>query len=157
MSTLQEQLILEEGMKLSPYKDKLGFLSIGVGRCLDTNPLTDEELSRIGHDCRSSSITQEQAIYLLNNDINSTRNTLTHTIPWWSDLDEIRARVIIDLAFNMGVAGLLKFVHMLEALRSGLWMRAANELSDSMWASQVQHSRRDRLVNMLATGQDYDY
>lgn len=40
---IQDRLIFHEGLKLSPYKCPRGFWTIGVGRNLETNPLTAEE------------------------------------------------------------------------------------------------------------------
>ena len=48
-STIQ-RLILNEGISLNPYYCSSHKLTIGVGRCLDTNPLSSEEISVIGHD-----------------------------------------------------------------------------------------------------------
>ena len=45
MSALISELERDEGVRLSAYKCTAGFLTIGVGRNLDTNKLTVEELS----------------------------------------------------------------------------------------------------------------
>jgi len=162
---LGSQLILEEGLRLMPYDDATGYpvkpggscrgkLTIGVGRNLDGNPLTNAERAAIGHDGRTRPITHDQAFMLLDNDIASVCRALNHNIPWWEHLDEIRARVLADLCFNLGIVKLLAFRHFLSNMRIGDYNAAANDLVDSLWYSQVK-SRGVRLVAMVRTGEDW--
>lgn len=162
---LNTQLILHEGLRLLPYDDATGKavrpgehyrgkLTIGVGRNLDNNPLTKQELLFVGHDCRSHAITEAQAIYLLSNDVMKVCRALDGLIPWWQAADEVRARVLADMAFNMGVPGLLKFKTMLSCLRAGSYAKAANAMVDSAWYGQVGQ-RGVRLVGMMVTGKDW--
>jgi len=65
--------------------------------------------------------------------------------------DEIRQSVIVDMAFNLGVKGLLEFRNMLTAFENGDYNLAALEMLDSKWASQVGH-RATRLAYMMKTG-----
>ena len=43
MKTIEEQLILHEGLRLKPYRDTVGKLTIGVGRNLDDVGITRAE------------------------------------------------------------------------------------------------------------------
>lgn len=162
---LHSQLILEEGMRLMPYDDATGYpvppgghcrgkLTVGVGRNLDGNPLTNMERDIIGHDGRTRPITHDAAIMLLDHDIASACHALDNNMPWWEHLDEIRARVLVDLCFNMGVVKLLAFRHFLSNLRIGAYNAAADDLKDSLWYAQVK-SRGVRLVAMVRTGEDW--
>ena len=67
MYTVCQRLILHEGLRLQPYFCSKNKLTIGVGRCIETNPFTAEEEKVIG-DWRHG-ITKCAAIYLLQNDI----------------------------------------------------------------------------------------
>lgn len=165
MDRLQSQLILEEGLRLAPYDDSTGYpvpagqkakgsLTIGVGRNLDTNPFTLSEQAVIGHNGRSKPITHDQALLLLDNDIHSVEIHLDKYIPWWDTLDEIRARVLVDLCFNMGIGKLLTFQKFLDTLNEGDYDDAANNLQTSLWFHQVG-SRGKRLVAMIRTGDDW--
>lgn len=162
---LHTQLILEEDLRLMAYDDATGKpvplgghcrgkLTTGVGRNLDGNPFTKAEMDIIGHDGRCLPITHDQAIMLLDNDIKSVCRALDANMPWWQHLDEIRARVLVDLCFNMGVVKLLGFRHFLTNLRTGAYNAAADDLKDSLWYSQVK-SRGVRLVAMVRTGKDW--
>jgi len=128
------QLTLHEGMRRFPYKCTSGKLTIGIGRNLDDRGITEAE-----------------AAHLLSNDIDDFQSRLTREIPWMVGLDPIRQRVLIDMAFNLGVPGLLKFKRTLAAIRGKEYDRAAAMMLDSRWATQVG-MRAERLSEMMATG-----
>lgn len=124
-----------EGLRLHPYTDTRGFASIGYGR----------NLIGVG-------ISQDEADYLLRNDLSRVGADLAKWLPWTTTLDDVRQRVFYELAFNMGIRGLLGFRKMLIAAQAEDWVTARAELLASDWASQVQPARRDRLASMLVTG-----
>lgn len=128
------QLTLHEGMRQFPYKCTSGKTTIGIGRNLDDRGITEAE-----------------AAYLLGNDIDDFQARLTREIPWMVELDPVRQRVLLDMAFNLGVPGLLKFKRTLAAIRGKEYDRAAAMMLDSRWATQVGQ-RSKRLSHMMATG-----
>lgn len=132
--TLKEQLRRDEGLRLKPYKDTLGILTIGVGR----------NLTDVG-------ISAAEADLMLDNDIERIREPIARLCPWFHDLDEARQGVILNMGFNMGLGGILQFKKMIAALKEQDWERAAKEMKDSLWARQV-HSRADRLAQQMRTG-----
>jgi lysozyme len=131
-----EQLIMHEGLKLRPYKCSAGKLTIGIGRNLEDR-----------------GITKEEAIYLAKNDIQGVEQALALN-HWYATLDPIRQKVIIDMAFNMGINGLLKFKKMILAIERRDFVKAADEMLDSLWAEQVG-VRAKRLAEMMRNGEDY--
>jgi len=133
---LAKQLILHEGMRLNPYRDTVGKLTIGVGRNLD-----DEGISK------------EEALFLLENDITRVIAELDKALPWWEELDEVRQRVLADMCFNLGIGGLLKFQKTLELVEVHRYKEAAEEMLSSLWARQVGN-RAVHLAKMMETGQD---
>lgn len=154
LQKLDNQLILEEGLFLSPYKDKRGFLTVGVGRNLDSNPLTPAEVAVCGSNGRDGPITRTGAILCLHNDEKTAMWRLGVHAPWWGGLDEIRARVMAILCFNMGWGTLSKFHHFLDDMQDGEYALAAYELKNSLWYNEIG-SRGRRLYKMVSTGQDY--
>jgi len=132
-----EQLELHEGIRLKPYKDTVGKLTIGIGRNLDDVGLSKAE-----------------AYYLAQNDIRRRINRL-EKFEWYRNLDEIRKKVIIDMAFNLGMGGLLSFKNMIKAIKLNDFPTAAAEMLNSKWANQVG-VRAKRLSKMMKTGQDYE-
>ena len=151
MDALISELERDEGVRLSAYRCTAGFLTISVGRNLDTNKLTAEELAFVGHDGRKKSIAKSQSDYLLKNDIERVCAELLKFLPWWAYLGDVRTRVLVNMAFNLGTAGLLTFTNTLALIRSGSYAQAAAEMVKSKWAKQVG-KRADRLANMMRTG-----
>ena len=134
--TMYEQLKLHEGLRLKPYRDSVGKLTIGIGRNLD-----------------DKGITREEARTMCMNDIEEVRRQL-HLYDWFVDLSEIRKKVIIDMAFNMGIYGMLTFKKMITAIKNKDYNLAADEMLDSKWAGQVGQRAR-RLAKMMRTNEDY--
>lgn len=148
--TIIPRLIINEGMRLKPYKCTSGKTTIGVGRNLDDNPLTDEEKALIGHDVMEG-ITEHQATMLLINDIKKVKDQLDKNLPWWRDLDNERQFVMIDLCFNMGISGLLTFHNTLRQIATGWYIRAGDNLLKSKYAKQVG-KRAERNAECIKTG-----
>lgn len=133
---LRQSLIKHEGLRLFPYTDTRNRLTIGVGR----------NLTDVG-------ISQDEAMLLLEHDIDRTIHLLTVNWPHFLKLDETRQRVVVEMAFNLGVAGLLTFTQMLDAIDKADWVTAAQEARQSLWANQVG-MRAETLATMLETGKD---
>lgn len=133
---LRKQLIRDEGIRLKPYRCTAGKLTIGVGRNLDDVGLTEDE-----------------ALALLDHDIDRCILQLAGAFPWFASLDVVRQRVLVNLCFNLGLPRLSTFVRMLAALERRDFTTAAAELRDSKWYSQVG-TRGPRLVASLASGTD---
>ena len=56
---------------------------------------------------------------------------------WWNDLPEDLQRVMANMCFNLGITRLLKFKKFLAAMEDKEWDKAAVEMMDSRWATQV--------------------
>lgn len=136
-SRLRDQLIRHEGLKLSAYQDHLGFWTIGVGRLIDAR--------RGGH------ITEPEALYLLDNDINSHLDDLAR-FPWFGALDPIRQRALLDMHFQLGAGGFRGFTQMLAALTRKDYADAAVAARASKWAREDTPARAAVVTAMLETG-----
>jgi lysozyme len=110
----------DEGFRARPYKDSLGKLTVGYGHYLE-----DDE------------ITEVAAADILKDDILLILDRLDQHIPWWRDLPEPAARALANMAFNLGVAGVLNFRLMISSLEEGDFTQAAVECLDSKYARQV--------------------
>lgn len=135
-NALVRQLRLHEGEKLRPYRCTAGKLTIGVGRNLEDR-----------------GITREESAMLLANDIRAVDAGLVRALPWVARLDDVRQRVLVDMAFNLGLQGLLEFKRTLKAVEEGRYQQAAGMMLESRWASQVG-ARAERLARMMLTGAD---
>lgn len=124
-------LTKHEGLKLTAYTCPAGYITIGVGRNLETN-----------------GITQAEAIYLLQNDVSRLYLALINKYPWFEGLSEARQAVIVSMAFNLGMQGLAEFKKFLKAVEKQDFAEAAKEMKASQWATQVDH-RSTELSQML--------
>lgn len=149
MYTVCQRLILHEGLRLQPYFCSKNKLTIGVGRCIETNPFTAEEEKVIG-DWRRG-ITKCAAIYLLQNDIKKIYKELKVELKFFKELDDERQYALIDMAFNLGVSGLLRFSKMLEAIKNKKYNQAAKECLNSKYAKDVPQ-RANRIAKTIASG-----
>lgn len=131
---LLEMLIRHEGVRNKPYRDSTGNLTIGVGHNLDVKGISQAAIDQI-----------------LKDDITDTRRGLSSIFSWFNSLDPVRQDVLVDMAFNLGVGGVLAFRKMLAAVKAGEWAIAADEMLDSKWAIQVGN-RAKELAQMMEEG-----
>jgi|TARA_R100001163_G_scaffold5922_1_gene6836 lysozyme len=139
METLESKvshlLRLHEGFVSHAYEDSTPekYLTIGYGRLID---------ERLG-----GGISQEEAEYLLTNDIQNCIKILSAQIETFNELSETRKIVLINMYFNLGNR-LFKFNNMLHAIHEKDFEEAANQMLDSKWAKQVK-GRANELASMM--------
>ena len=132
------QLRRDEGEVLYAYPDSEGYLTIGIGRLLDKR--------------KGGGISAEESAYLFSNDFNSKLGELRRRLPWFDKLDVARQGVLLNMAFQMGVDGLLGFKNTLAMIERGDYKAAAAGMLDSLWARQTPE-RAQRLSIQMETGQ----
>ncbi len=134
---LTAQLRRDEDEVLHAYPDHLGFLTIGVGRLIDKR--------------KGGGITPEESAYLLNNDIDKRQAELLRRAPWMANLDPVRFGALLNMAFQLGVDGLLGFTNTLALIHAGDYPGAAAGMLNSKWAGQTP-ARAERLSKQILTG-----
>jgi lysozyme len=134
ISNLKDQLVRDEELRLKPYPDSVGKLTIGVGRNLSDKGISFQE-----------------AQLLLANDIADATADLQAKLPWTAALDDVRKGALLNMAFNMGLGGLLEFHDFLAKMQAGNFSGAAGAMLDSLWARQVG-PRATRLSIQIQTG-----
>lgn len=122
---LAGQLLVDEGLRLTPYRCPAGKLTIGVGRNLEDR-----------------GITQAEALLLLENDISAFWGQLCVRLPWLLQAPEPVQEAVVNMAFNLGLAGLLGFKTTLGLMQGGSYAEAAEEMLASRWAGQVGERAR---------------
>jgi lysozyme len=151
---LTAQLLLDEGRRLKIYADtaKPPKLTGGVGHNFSDRPvpgikpyvgmvLTSRQIDDLYY------IDRREAIFGV-----STR------IPFAMALAPARFDALANMAYNLGIGGLLKFKHLLAAMERGDWPGAVRELDDSIWSHQVDDGiggrigRADRIAQLIITG-----
>lgn len=133
---LERQLKGDEGLVLKWYPDSRRIGTIGYGhRWLAGDPLV---------------CTQEWAQDTLISDMDIAINAVYHNIPFATTLSDPRFGVLANMAFNMGIDGLLEFDTFLPLMKQQAWASAAKDLASTEWAGQVgmRSTRlRDQIVS----------
>lgn len=130
---LERWLKHHEGLKLHPYKCPADKWTIGYGRNLEDNGITEEE-----------------ALFLLRNDIERCKKELA-PFPWYVNQPKQVQDALINMCFNLGLSRLLGFRKMIMALTVKNYTEAAKEALDSKWAEQVGFRAKD-IALMLRQG-----
>ncbi len=120
MRKLIEIIKENEGLRLTPYRDTKGRLTIGYGHNLDDKP-----------------ISESVAEFILNEDISDAAHDLFSHYPAYTALSEPRQYALIDMTFNMGINKVKKFYKMHQAIKEYDFKRAAFEILDSKYHVDV--------------------
>ncbi len=139
MSQIVEDLVRDEGFERFAYRDHLGKLTIGIGFLIDPDEPGRIEMPRA-----------VAALWMLEI-LKERRRALNARIPWWRNLSDGRQRALLNMSYQLGTTGLLKFRNMLALLRTRDWDAAAGEALDSKWARQTPE-RAERIVRLLKSG-----
>jgi lysozyme len=139
------ELKRDEGLRLTVYDDATGLAlkpgvtlkghpTIGVGRALDIRGISTAE-----------------AIAMLTDDITAFETGLRQAYVWYGNLDDVRQRVLLNMAFNLGLAGLSQFRGMLNYVAERNYDGAAREMEESAWYRQAG-ARAKRLAEAMSSG-----
>jgi len=138
IAQMTKQLTIDEGEVLHAYQDHLGYLTIGVGRLIDKR--------------KGGGITKKESAYLLQNDINTRIDALQTKIPWIKELSQARQGVLLNMSYQLGVDGLLKFTRTLAYIQTGDYAAAAENMLKSKWATQTP-ARAKRMAAQMRTNE----
>lgn len=131
------QLKRDEGEVLHAYEDSLGFLTIGIGILIDKR--------------KGGGLRPEESEFIFRNRLKLLDAELNNRLPWITKLDQARRGVLINMAFQLGVSGLLGFKNTLAMIEAGKYQDAANSMLQSKWATQTP-ARAKRLSNQILAG-----
>lgn len=134
-SKLIETLKRHEGLRLKPYRCPAGKLTIGVGRNLE-----------------DMGISEDEADFLLYNDISRVIEELKHKFTWFLNLSIPRQEALVDLCFNLGMNRLLGFKNFLLAMSFQNYQSAFSELMHSKYAQQVG-KRAEEIATQILKGE----
>lgn len=139
--TLIQRITRHEGLRLTPYVDTTGNFTIGYGHKIT--------------ECEAQSwvngITQDTADDMLDGDVVKAQAELSEALPWTSELSNIRWQVLVEMVFQMGITGLLKFTTMLRYAQQGNDEGVAHSMLGSLWHEQTP-ARCEELANLWLNG-----
>ena len=142
---LVKQLSRDEGRIPHAYYDSMGYLTIGVGHLIDP---------RLG-----GRISETVIDILLEDDIAEKVLQVRRALPWSMQLDEVRFGALVNMAFQLGINGLLQFKKTLKFIQEGKWQAAHDEalkcytsLKGDEWPEQTP-DRAKRVAKQILTGE----
>jgi lysozyme len=133
LDTLIESIKVHEGYSSQPYTCTEGFLTIGYGRNLQSN-----------------GITQYEADMMLKNDLYKIDSYLGKRLP----LDELPQNVyevLLEMGYQLGIKGLLGFEKTIDHIENAEYLEASEEMLRSKWAFQTP-TRAKKLSKKMAQG-----
>ena len=140
----------EENLRTKVYKDSQGYTTIGVGRNLDTNPLSKEELQMLGKNSQEEvirdGITEEQAIRLFKSDLSKAYKKAEKEFKDFESLPEGAKTAIINMMYQLG--SIDKFKLFKKHINNRDWGMAAKALKKSNYYRQTP-KRVGKLIKML--------
>jgi lysozyme len=128
---LHETLRRDEGFRSRPYRDSVGKLTIAYGWNIDDVP-----------------ISEAAAQFILGEQVNDVLFDLDRALPFWRRMPEDAQQALANMAFQLGLPRLLRFVKMIDALEAGDFDRAADECLDSLYAKQTP-ARASRVAALM--------
>lgn len=131
---IESQLRLDEGEVLHAYQDQLGYWTIGIGRLIDQR--------------KGGGITHDEAAFLVHNDIQTRMTAVRAALPWFDTLSPPRQGVLLNMAFQLGIQGLLGFTNTLRLIHEDRYTEAAAAMLQSQWATQTPE-RAQRLAEQM--------
>ena len=123
----------DEGWRAHPYRDTEGNLTVGFGTNLDAG------------------LVPAQGECMLVVSINDDEALLRAKWPPYQALSSSVRAALLDMAYNLGVDGVLRFEDMLGALEIGDYGTAADDALDSVWARK-RPDRAERLAAIIRAG-----
>lgn len=135
-----------EGFYTGTYLCPAGKITQGYGRNLEVHPLTEEEKEELNND---GSVSKEVAEKWALKELQECEEKLMSNIIYQKQT-EVRKAVLLDMCFNIGYSGLMKFKKMWFALGDRDYTTASREMKDSSWYIQVG-TRGKRNVTIMAS------
>lgn len=137
MEDLRADLVRDEGWIPHAYLDSEGLITVGVGFMIDQK--------------RGGKLYDEEINFILDNRITRVSRDLNAALPQFRLYPEIVRRALLNMAYNLGISGLLKFKNMIAALDAGDYQTAATEALNSKWSRQVGQ-RSERIAALIREG-----
>ena len=146
MSDLLRRLLQrDEGCRLEPYADHLGYWTIGYGHLIDRR-----KGGKLPDWIKSFPILQDEAEHLLDTDIMDKEIKLSQAWPAFADQSPLVKAVLVSMAFQMGVGGVMAFTRTLRAIEEHRRADAGKGMRESAWYRQTP-KRVERLARTIET------
>ena len=137
--SLIENIKAHEGFRDHIYKDSLGKATIGYGFLVSA--LSPEELKLNGG--KAEPMSREVAEKILNLKVVKLQKRLFQCLPWLEHKSQDVQDTLVEMAYQLGLAGLMSFRHTLGCIEAGELAQAARNLRASLLYRQTPRRVED--------------
>lgn len=141
---LIDDLKRHEGFRANVYKDSLGLDTVGYGFLVSA--LKDDELLLNGG--KVEPMSEEVANKILELKIDKLKKEVFFNLTWLYQKPEIIKDALMNMAYQMGVKGLLSFKNSLALIQASEYEKAADNMLQSKWAQQTPN-RAKEITDMI--------
>ena len=131
--SLIENIKAHEGFRDHIYKDSLGKATIGYGFLVSA--LSPDELAL--NNGKAEPMNKEVAEKILNLKVARLKKRVLECLPWLASKPQSVQDTLVEMAYQLGLAGLLGFRHTLGCIEAGDYAQAARNLRASLLYRQT--------------------
>ena len=125
---LKKRIKQNEGFSLKPYKDQLGFLTIGYGHLI-----LDNEKSLL-----KKKIYKKELEKIFVQDFNRSLNNFNQHLKFFTS-NKKEAELLIEMVFQLGTKGVFGFKNLLQNMNKGNKHLVCFEMMNSLWYKQTPY------------------
>ena len=123
---LKERIKSNEGFSSKPYKDQLGYLTIGYGHLI----LPNENI------LLKKQINKKELEEIFEKDFKKAISNFNNTFKPFT-LNEKESELLIEMIFQLGIKGCLKFKNLIKNIKKGNKHLVCLDMMDSLWYKQT--------------------
>ena len=135
---LKKRIKLNEGFSPKPYKDQLGYLTIGYGHLI----LSNEKI------LLKKKIDKKELEEIFEKDFKKALSNFNNTFKSFIS-DKKEAELLIEMIFQLGIKGCLKFKNLIKNMRKGNKHLVCLDMMDSLWYKQTPNRVRNLIKIFL--------
>ena len=143
--TLIEKIKENEGFKERIYEDSLGMPTVGYGFLLTA--LTADELALNGG--KAEPMSKDVADKILKLKLEKLTAAVFATFNWLKEKPKNIQEVVIEMAYQLGVSKVKKFVTTMHHIRTGEYEAAYQSGMKSLWAKQTPNRAKKVLGGLF--------
>lgn len=150
---IEDMIRYDEGERLTVYTCTRGFKTVGIGHNLDANKSLDilHRSLNIG-----DKITKEESSLLFQHDLDVVFAGIQKNLLFFDSIEPKYQLVLINMVFQMGIAGVLKFKNTLKAMQADTVFLVKSGIKNSAWYKQTPN-RAQRMIDVVSGNVPKEY
>ena len=135
---LKKRIKVNEGFSSKPYKDQLGYLTIGYGHLI----LSNEKI------LLKKKIHKKELEEIFEKDFKKALYNFNTKLKHFTS-NKKEADLLIEMVFQLGIKGCLKFKNLLKNMRKSNKHLVCFEMMNSLWYKQTPYRVKTLVKNFL--------